>query len=115
MLLTLPLVPVFMWLIGRYTEERTRERWQALRLLSSHFLDVVRGLPTLQAFNRAGRRRRASRAVGEQYRARTMGTLRVGLPLGLGAGARRHTRRRAGGGDGRACGSPTAGSACRPG
>ena len=53
MLLTLPLVPLFMWLIGRYTEQRTRERWQALRLLSTHFLDVVRGLPTLRAFNRS--------------------------------------------------------------
>ena len=53
MLLTLPLVPVFMWLIGRYTEERTKERWDALRLLSTHFLDVVRGLPTLRAFNRS--------------------------------------------------------------
>ena len=53
MLLTLPLVPVFMWLIGRYTAERTRERWLALRLLSTHFLDVVRGLPTLRAFNRS--------------------------------------------------------------
>ncbi len=60
MLLTLPLVPVFMWLIGRYTEERTRERWQALRLLSTHFLDVVRGLPTLRAFNRGAPRRRRS-------------------------------------------------------
>ena len=46
--------PVFMWLIGRYTEQRTRERWQALRRLSTHFLDVVRGLPTLRAFGRAG-------------------------------------------------------------
>ena len=53
MLLTLPLVPVFMWLIGRYTEHRTRERWEALRHLSTHFLDVVRGLPTLRAFGRA--------------------------------------------------------------
>ena len=52
MLLTLPLVPVFMWLVGRYTERRARERWQALALLSTHFLDVVRGLPTLRAFNR---------------------------------------------------------------
>ena len=50
---TLPLVPVFMWLVGRYTEQRSAERWQALRLLSVHFLDVVRGLPTLRAFNRA--------------------------------------------------------------
>ncbi len=53
MLLTLPLVPVFMWLIGRYTQERTRERWLALRQLSTHFLDVVRGLPTLRALNRS--------------------------------------------------------------
>ena len=50
-----------MWLIGRYTEERTRERWQALRLLSTHFLDVVRGLPTLRAFNRGQRAGRGDR------------------------------------------------------
>ncbi len=52
MLLTLPLVPVFMVLIGRYTERDTHARWRALSLLSTHFLDVVRGLPTLRAFNR---------------------------------------------------------------
>ncbi|MGH3016671.1 MAG: ABC transporter transmembrane domain-containing protein, partial [Gaiellaceae bacterium] len=52
MLLTLPLVPVFMWLVGRYTERRTAQRREALRLLATHFLDVVRGLPTLRAFNR---------------------------------------------------------------
>lgn len=82
MLLTLPLVPVFMWLIGRYTEERTRSRWLALRLLSAHFLDVVRGLPTLRAFNR-GRAQAATIAeVGEEYRRATMGTLRVGFLSG---------------------------------
>jgi ATP-binding cassette, subfamily C, bacterial CydD len=77
MLLTLPLVPVFMWLIGRYTEERTRERWLALRLLSSHFLDVVRGLPTLRAFNRGREQASVLARVGERYRQTTMGTLRV--------------------------------------
>jgi len=82
MLLTLPLVPIFMWLVGRYTEERTRERWLALRLLSTHFLDVVRGLPTLRAFNR-GRAQAATIAdVGERYRRATMGTLRVGFLSG---------------------------------
>ena len=54
MVLTLPLVPVFMWLVGRQTARKARERWQALALLSNHFLDVVRGLPTLRAFNRGG-------------------------------------------------------------
>ena len=82
MLLTLPLVPLFMWLIGRYTEERTRERWLSLRLLSNHFLDVVRGLPTLRAFNRAGQQARVLADVGEHYRRTTVGTLRVGFLSG---------------------------------
>ena len=81
MLLTLPLVPVFMWLIGSYTEERTRERWQALRWLSTHFLDVVRGLPTLRAFGRAGAQARVG-AVSERYRRATMETLRVSFLSG---------------------------------
>jgi thiol reductant ABC exporter CydD subunit len=82
MLLTLPLVPVFMWLIGRYTEERTRERWLALRLLSSHFLDVVRGLPTLRAFNRGPAQAAVLDRIGERYRRTTMGTLRVSFLSG---------------------------------
>jgi len=77
MLVTLPLVPVFMWLVGRYTEERTRERWTALRLLSAHFLDVVRGLPTLRLLNRSRGQAETIRDVGERYRLATMGTLRV--------------------------------------
>src|SRR4030095_10774060 len=72
-----------MWLIGRYTEERTRERWQALRLLSGHFLDVVRGLPTLQAFKRSRPQAGVLAEVGERYRRTTMATLRVGFLSGL--------------------------------
>ena len=82
MLLTLPLVPVFMWLIGRHTEERTRERWLALRLLSGHFLDVVRGLPTLRAFNRGQAQAAVLAGVGERYRRTTMATLRVAFLSG---------------------------------
>jgi ATP-binding cassette, subfamily C, bacterial CydD len=82
MLITLPLVPVFMWLIGRYTAERTRERWLALRLLSTHFLDVVRGLPTLRAFNRSRAQATTIAEVGERYRRAAMGTLRVGFLSG---------------------------------
>ncbi len=82
MLLTLPLVPVFMWLIGRYTEQRTRERWQALALLSTHFLDVVRGLPTLRAFNRGEAQTEHIRSVSDEYRRTTMGTLRVAFLSG---------------------------------
>jgi ATP-binding cassette, subfamily C, bacterial CydD len=82
MLLTLPLVPVFMWLIGRYTEQRTRARWQALRTLSIHFLDVVRGLPTLRSFNRAREQVWAVGDVSDRYRAATMETLRVSFLSG---------------------------------
>jgi thiol reductant ABC exporter CydD subunit len=82
MLATLPLVPVFMGLIGRYTEECTRERWQALRLLSTHFLDVVRGLPTLRAFNRSTAQKEAIADVSERYRRATIGTLRVAFLSG---------------------------------
>ena len=82
MLLTLPLVPVFMWLVGRSTERRARERWQALRLLATHFLDVVRGLPTLRAFNRGEAQTAQIAAVSDEYRRATMGTLRVAFLSG---------------------------------
>ncbi len=82
MALTLPLVPVFMWLIGRYTEERTRRRYDALRRLSTHFLDVVRGLPTLRAFGRAGVQLKTLADVSDAYRRTTMSTLRVSFLSG---------------------------------
>ena len=79
---TLPLVPVFMWLIGRHTERRTDERWHALRLLSVRFLDTVRGLPTLRAFNRGRAEAAALADAGERYRRATMETLRVAFLSG---------------------------------
>jgi thiol reductant ABC exporter CydD subunit len=82
MLLTLPLVPVFMWLIGTYTEERTRDRWEALRDLSTHFLDVVRGLPTLRALGLAQSEAERMQVVSERYRRTTMETLRVSFLSG---------------------------------
>jgi thiol reductant ABC exporter CydD subunit len=82
LLVTLPLVPVFMWLIGRYTEEQTRKRWDSLRLLSAHFLDVVRGLPTLRAFNRGEEQAARVAEVSDRYRVATMATLRVSFLSG---------------------------------
>jgi thiol reductant ABC exporter CydD subunit len=82
MLLTLPLVPVFMWLVGRHTERRTRERWETLTRLSTHFLDVVRGLPTLRAFNRGMMQAERIARVSDEYRRATMGTLRVAFLSG---------------------------------
>ena len=82
MTLTLPLIPLFMWLIGRYTEGRTRARWRALARLSNHFLDVMRGLPTLRAFNRGEAQAKRIAAVSEEYRRTTMQTLRVAFLSG---------------------------------
>jgi ATP-binding cassette subfamily C protein CydD len=82
MLITLPLVPVFMWLVGRYTERRALERWQALAILANHFQDVVRGLPTLRAFNRGPAQAERIAKVSEEYRRTTMGTLRIAFLSG---------------------------------
>jgi len=82
MLVTLPLIPVFMALIGRYTETRTRARWQALSRLSNHFLDVVRGLPTLRAFNRGEAQAERIEAASEDYRVTTMQVLRLSFLSG---------------------------------
>ncbi len=82
MLLTLPLVPVFMWLVGRYTERRAHERRRALARLATHFLDVVRGLPTLRAFNRGPAQVEQIERVADEYRRATMRTLRVAFLSG---------------------------------
>lgn len=74
---TLPLIPLFMVLIGRYTQARVDRQWQSLGVLSGHFLDVVAGLPTLKLFGRAKAQIQTLRLVGEQYRAATMGVLRI--------------------------------------
>jgi len=82
MVLTLPLVPVFMWLVGRQTARKARARWRALALLSNHFLDVVRGLPTLRAFNRGSVQADRIADVSDEYRRTTIGTLRIAFLSG---------------------------------
>ncbi|MFN8023616.1 MAG: thiol reductant ABC exporter subunit CydD [Acidimicrobiales bacterium] len=75
--LTLPLIPVFMWLVGRMTEAATARRWLALTRLSHHFLDVVEGMPTLRAFGRGDAQVDQVRANTDRYRGTTMATLRI--------------------------------------
>lgn len=75
--LTLPLLPVFAALIGKATAEATQRRWAALASLGGHFLDVVRGLPTLVVYGRAERQVEAVREVSERHRVATMQTLRI--------------------------------------
>ncbi|HTW15506.1 MAG TPA: thiol reductant ABC exporter subunit CydD [Nocardioides sp.] len=76
-LLTLPLVPVFGALVGLATRDRAEEQWRAMASLSGHFLDVVRGLPTLVAHRRARAQSATIGRVTDRYRRASMGTLRV--------------------------------------
>ena len=69
-------------LVGRQTARKARELWQALALLSNHFLDVVRGLPTLRAFNRGAVQAERISSVSDEYRRTTMGTLRLAFLSG---------------------------------
>ncbi len=77
MLVTLPLVPVFMLLIGLGAREATQRRWQAMSRLGGHFLDVVRGLPTLRLFGRERSQEEVVAQVTDRLRRTTMATLRV--------------------------------------
>ncbi|MEV5972112.1 thiol reductant ABC exporter subunit CydD [Streptomyces sp. NPDC051921] len=74
---TLPLIPVFMILIGWYTQARMDRQWKLLSRLSGHFLDVVAGLPTLKVFGRAKAQAENIRSITAEYRRATMRTLRI--------------------------------------
>ncbi|WP_323097262.1 thiol reductant ABC exporter subunit CydD [Intrasporangium sp. YIM S08009] len=75
--LTLPLLPLFAALIGHATADSTQRRWAALDSLAGHFLDVVRGLPTLVSYGRARRQVETVREVSDRHRRATMETLRI--------------------------------------
>ncbi len=75
--ITLPLVPVFMALIGMATRTTTNRQLRTLQLLSGHFLDVVAGLTTLKVFGRSKAQVATIRSVTDRYRRTTMATLRI--------------------------------------
>ncbi|WP_412077375.1 thiol reductant ABC exporter subunit CydD [Streptomyces xanthophaeus] len=74
---TLPLIPLFMVLIGMATQSRMDRQWRLLSRLSGHFLDVVAGLPTLKVFGRAKAQAESIRKITDDYRRATMRTLRI--------------------------------------
>ncbi|MFD9125277.1 thiol reductant ABC exporter subunit CydD [Kitasatospora sp. NPDC059571] len=74
---TLPLIPLFMVLIGLATQSRMDRQWRHLARLSHHFLDVVAGLPTLKVFGRARAQARTIARITDDHRRATMRTLRI--------------------------------------
>lgn len=81
--LTLPLVPLFMVLVGLATRSVQRKQWNALSRLSAQFLDVIGGLATLKIFGRERRQIVRMRDITEDYRSKTMSVLRVSFLSGF--------------------------------
>ena len=75
--LTLPLVPVFGALVGVATRDKAEKQWRAMASLSGHFLDVVRGLPTLVAYRRARAQSDTIARTTDRYRRASTATLRI--------------------------------------
>ncbi|GAA4472272.1 thiol reductant ABC exporter subunit CydD [Enteractinococcus fodinae] len=83
LVLTIPLIPMFMILIGKYTEHRVDEAAEGLNRLSHHLLELARGLPVLVGLRRAGTQRKALQEVSAGYQRTTMNTLKAAFMSGL--------------------------------
>lgn len=77
LLLTGPLIPVFMILIGKLAEKKSLQQFQSLSWMSAHFLDVLQGLTTLKVFGRAKDQTRVIERVSESFRKTTLSVLRI--------------------------------------
>ena len=77
LLVTLPLLPLFLALVGMHTRRETEAQHAGLARLADHFLDVVVGLPTLRAFGRGARQEQVLRDLAEDHRSAAMRVLRT--------------------------------------
>ncbi|QWW18902.1 thiol reductant ABC exporter subunit CydD [Schaalia sp. 19OD2882] len=77
-----PLIPVFMILVGRFTEKSSSARLVAMQRLSSQLLDLLAGLPTLRGLHRQRGPETHLARLGRQNTATTMATLRVAFLSG---------------------------------
>ncbi len=77
LLVTAPLIPFFMILIGKGTERLNKKQWREMARMSAHFLDMIQGLSTLKIFNASQREIETIRRISTEYRQSTMSVLRV--------------------------------------
>lgn len=77
LLLTAPLIPVFMVLIGQQAQAMTQRQWTTLSRMSAHFLDVLQGLPTLKMLNRSRDQLDIIGRISERFSQTTLGVLRI--------------------------------------
>src|SRR5215216_2413713 len=83
LLITAPVIPVMMVLVGSYAEEHTRRQWTALSRMGASFLDALQGLTTLKVFGRSFEERERVAAASEEFRGRTMKVLRYAFLSGF--------------------------------
>ena len=74
---TIPLIPLFGILIGRFTASATQKKWQSLAILSGYYLDLISGIATLKLFGRSKQQINNLQKVGDDYRSETMKVLRI--------------------------------------
>lgn len=77
LLFTLPLLPLFMLLIGKLAEKKAEAHWQEMSRMSAHFLDVLQGLTTLKMFGRSKSQSAVISRVSDDFRGATLDVLRV--------------------------------------
>jgi ATP-binding cassette, subfamily C, bacterial CydD len=83
LLVTAPVIPLLMVLVGRYAEKRVQQQWSGLSLMSAHLLDVLQGLPTLVLFGRAEAESDRVARISARFRERTLQALRVAFLSGM--------------------------------
>jgi ATP-binding cassette, subfamily C, bacterial CydD len=77
MLISAPLIPIFMIVIGKGTERLNQRQWRKLAWMSAHFFDVIEGLTTLKLFNASRYEAEIVGRISDDYRRSTMDVLRV--------------------------------------
>jgi ATP-binding cassette, subfamily C, bacterial CydD len=82
LLVTGPVIPLLMILVGSYAEEHIQRQWIALSRMSAHFLDIVQGLPTLKVFGRSEAQSARIAQVSNTFRERTLKVLRIAFLSG---------------------------------
>lgn len=77
LLITFPLIPFFMILIGKKAESMNKEQWERMSFLSGHFLDVLQGIVTLKLFGRSEEQVDVIARLSAEFRDSTLRVLRV--------------------------------------
>ncbi len=83
LLVTAPIIPLLMFLVGSYAEKHVERQWLVLSHMSAHFLDTVQGLPTLKLFGRSDAARERIGRISDRFRERTLKMLRVAFLSGM--------------------------------